>query len=62
MLLRRTWESGQLEQIEMKNTFFCAVGKVCTGLPGACIILQMILVVVLASVLGYVFVTQELLG
>ena len=46
----------------MKSLVSCTFGKVCDGLPGACIVLQIILVVVLASVLGYLFVTQELLG
>lgn len=46
----------------MRNLLSCTFGKVCHDLPGTCIILQMILVVTLASVLGYVFVTQELMG
>ena len=47
---------------KMRNLLSCTFGKVCHDLPGACIVLQMILVVALASVLGYVFVTQELMG
>lgn len=46
----------------MKNLLSCTFGKVCTDIPGACIVLQTILVVALASVLGYLFVTQEVLG
>jgi hypothetical protein len=46
----------------VKNLLSCTFGKVCSDIPGTCIVLQMILVVALASVLGYVFVTQELLG
>ena len=39
----------------------CTFGKVCSDIPGVCIVLQMVLVVALSSVLGYVFVTQEIL-
>jgi hypothetical protein len=46
----------------VKNLLSCTFGKVCTDIPGACIVLQTILVVALASVLGYLFVTQEVLG
>lgn len=46
----------------MKALIGCTFGKVCNGLPSACIVLQMILVVALSSVLGYLFVTQELLS
>jgi hypothetical protein len=46
----------------MRNLLSCTVGKVCSDIPGTCIVLQIILVVLLASVLGYLFVTQELLG
>jgi len=45
----------------MKSRITCTFGKVCRDIPGTCIVLQMILVVALSSVLGYLFVTQELL-
>jgi len=45
----------------MKSLISCTFGKVCHDIPGTCIILQIILVIVLSSVLGYLFVTQELL-
>lgn len=45
----------------MKSILSCSFGKVCSDIPGICIVLQMILVVALSSVLGYVFVTQELM-
>lgn len=45
----------------MKSLIGCTFGRVCSDIPGACIVLQMVLVVVLSSVLGYLFVTQELL-
>jgi hypothetical protein len=46
----------------MKALLSCTFGKVCKDIPGTCIVLQMILVVVLCGALGYLFVTQELLG
>jgi len=45
----------------MKSLITCTFGKVCNDIPGTCIILQIILVVAISSVLGYLFVTQELL-
>lgn len=45
----------------MKSMIGCTFNKVCSDIPGACIVLQMILVVGLSSVLGYLFVTQELM-
>lgn len=39
----------------------CAFDKVCSDIPGTCIVLQMILVVALSGALGYLFVTEELL-
>jgi len=45
----------------VKSFLSCTFGKVCNDIPGTCIVLQMILVVALSFVLGYVFVTQELL-
>ena len=45
----------------MKSLITCTFGKVCRDIPGTCIVLQTILVVALSSVLGYLFVTQELL-
>jgi uncharacterized membrane protein len=46
----------------VKNLLSCTFGKVCCDIPGTCIVLQIILVIALASVLGYLFVTQEVLG
>ena len=45
----------------MKALMGCTFGKMCSDIPGVCIVLQMILVVALSGVLGYVFVTQELM-
>ena len=46
----------------MKALLGCSFGKFCSDIPGVCIVLQMILVVALSSVLGYLFVTQELMN
>jgi hypothetical protein len=51
----------EIERIVMKAFLSCTFGRVCSDIPGACIVLQGILVVVLSSALGYLFVTQELL-
>jgi len=49
-------------EVELVKSFWgCTFGKVCSDIPGTCIVLQMILVVALSCVLGYVFVTQELM-
>ncbi len=40
----------------------CNFGKVCNDLPSICIILQIIAVLGLVGVLGYLFVAQELLS
>lgn len=45
----------------MKSLIGCTLGKMCSDVAGVCIVLQMVAVVALAGVLGYVFVTQELL-
>ncbi len=45
----------------MKSLMGCTLGKVCSDIPGVCIVLQMILVVAISGVLGYLFVTQELM-
>ena len=50
-----------LEVGQLKSLMGCTFGKVCSDIPGVCIVLQMILVVALSGVLGYMFVTQELL-
>ena len=45
----------------MKSFLGCTLSKACSDIPGICIVLQMILVVAISGVLGYVFVTQELM-
>ena len=45
----------------MKSFLSCTFGRACSDIPGVCIVLQMILVVAISGVLGYVFVTQELM-
>ena len=51
----------ELEVSVVKSLVSCTLGKVCSDIPGVCIVLQMILVVAISGVLGYLFVTQELL-
>ncbi len=46
----------------MKALIGNTLGRICSDIPGACIVLQTILVVTLSGVLGYLFVTQELLN
>lgn len=48
--------------IGLRNCKLCRFSKVCNSLPGICIILQYASIAVLLSVLGYLFVTQELLS
>ena len=45
----------------MKSLIGNTFGRICSDIPGTCIVLQIILVVVLSGALGYLFVTQELL-
>ena len=45
----------------MKALIGNAFGRICNDIPGVCIVLQIILVTTLSCVLGYLFVTQELL-
>lgn len=45
----------------MKSLIGTTLGRICNDIPGTCIVLQMILVVVLSGTLGYLFVTQELM-
>lgn len=45
----------------MKNCKLCKYSKVCNDLPGICILIPYLAIVVLAVSLGYLFVTQELL-
>ncbi len=46
----------------LQNEECCNFGKVCNDLPSLCIILQIIAVLGLVGVLGYLFVAQELLS
>lgn len=55
--IQGSWEVGGL-----KNCKLCGFSKVCNSLPGICILLQYASIAVLLSVLGYLFVTQELLS
>lgn len=46
----------------MKNCKLCRYSKVCNDLPGICLLVQYAAVAILIGALGYLFVTQELLG
>ena len=46
----------------LKNCKSEVPGKLCSGIPGMCIVLQYVAVALLAIVLGYLFVTQELMA
>lgn len=46
----------------MRNCKLCGFSKHCNSLPGICIILQFGAILLLLGVLGYLFVTQEILG
>ncbi len=46
----------------MKNCKLCKLSKACNSLPGFCILLQYILLAVLVTGLGYLFISQELLS
>jgi len=46
----------------MRNCKLCGFSKHCNSLPGVCIIMQFAAILLLLGVLGYLFVTQEILG
>ena len=45
----------------MKNCKMCKYSQICNDLPGICVLLPYLTVGVVAIVLGYLFVTQEIL-
>ena len=45
----------------MKAMIDSAFAKICNDVPGVCIVLQTSLAIVISGVLGYLFVTQELM-
>ena len=46
----------------MKNCKMCGYSKVCNDLPGICIIIQYAAAALVVGLLGYLFITQELLS
>ncbi len=46
----------------MKNCKLCRYSKVCNDLPVICLLLQYAAIAIVVITLGYLFVTQELLG
>jgi hypothetical protein len=49
------------EVTAVKNCKLCKYSRICNDLPGICILIPYLAVSVVAIVLGYLFVTQELL-
>lgn len=45
----------------MKNCKLCKYSKLCNDLPGVCVLMPYIAVVLVAVAVGYLFVTQELM-
>jgi len=45
----------------LRNCKLCGFSKYCNSLPGICIVLQFVAIAMLLGVLGYLFVTQELM-
>jgi len=46
---------------DMRNCKLCKFSSSCNSLPGICILLQYAAVALLVGMLGYLFITQELL-
>lgn len=46
----------------LKNCKLCRFSKICNDLPGICILMPYVAIAVVLAALGYLFVTQELLG
>lgn len=45
----------------MKNCKLCNYSKICNDLPGVCVLLPQIAMVVVTVAMGYLFFTQEIL-
>jgi len=48
--------------MNLKNCKLCRYSELCNTLPGICILLQFLAVALLIGMLGYLFITQELLN
>ena len=45
----------------MKNCKLCRYSKICNDLPGICVLIPYVAIVVVAVSMGYLFITQELM-
>jgi hypothetical protein len=45
----------------LKNCKLCHYSKICNDLPGVCVLIPYLAVVVVVAAMGYLFVTQELM-
>lgn len=45
----------------MKNCKLCRYSKLCNDLPGICVLIPYVAIVVVAVSMGYLFITQELM-
>ena len=46
----------------MKNCNLCKLSRICNDLPGFCILMPYFAVAVVAVMVGYLFLTQEILA
>lgn len=46
----------------MKNCRLCGFSKVCNDLPVICIVIPYVAIAIILIAVGYLFVTQEILG
>ena len=46
----------------MKNCTLCRYSKLCNSLPGFCVLLNYLAIAGLVGLLGYLFISQELLS
>jgi hypothetical protein len=46
----------------LKSCKLCHLSRICNDLPGVCILIPYLTVAIVAVMIGYLFVTQELLA
>ncbi len=46
----------------MKNCKLCRFSKVCNDLPGICIVIPYVAIMIVVVTMGYLFLTQEILS
>jgi hypothetical protein len=50
-----------MEVPRMKNCKMCRYSKLCNDLPGVCVLIPYVAVLVVAVAMAYLFITQELM-